>query len=141
MEIVGYGETIKTAATEIHIFKNSVAECSAGEHVGILARGVKPGLVRRGMMAAAPGSTVQTDNIEASIYVLKKEEGGRKKPITAGYIQPLLTNTCSIDSYFKFPQDKSMLLGGEHTNLNLFLKSPMVMVPGDKFTSNNRVLD
>lgn len=136
MEIVGYGETIKTAATEIHIFNNSVNECSAGEHVGILARGIKPGAIRRGMMAAQPNSTVQTNNLEASIYVLKKEEGGRKKPITTGYIQPFLTKTCSVDSYFKLPEDKSMLLGGDHANINIFLKFPMVLVQGDKFTSN-----
>ncbi len=69
MEIVGYGEIIKTAATEIHIFKNSVNGCSAGQHVGILARGVKPGAVQRGMMLAFPNSTNQTNNFEASVYV------------------------------------------------------------------------
>lgn len=40
VEIVGFGETIKTTATEIHIFNSPVNECSAGEHVGILARGI-----------------------------------------------------------------------------------------------------
>jgi translation elongation factor EF-Tu-like GTPase len=39
MELVGFGETIKTTATEIHIFNSPVNQCSAGEHVGILARG------------------------------------------------------------------------------------------------------
>lgn len=43
MEVAGFGETIKTTATEIHIFNSPVNECSAGQHVGILARGVKPG--------------------------------------------------------------------------------------------------
>jgi translation elongation factor EF-Tu-like GTPase len=36
---VGYGENIKTTATEIHIFNNSVNECVASDHVGVLARG------------------------------------------------------------------------------------------------------
>jgi elongation factor Tu len=76
------------------------------------------------------------DNFEASVYMLKKEEGGRKKPILNGYIQPLLTKTCTIDSYFNFGNDKTMLLGGDHANLNLFLKKPMVIFPGDRFTSN-----
>jgi elongation factor Tu len=96
MEIVGYGETLKTVISEIHIFKNSVGECSAGDHVGLLARGIKPGEIRRGMMAAKPGTSVQTDNYEASIYVLKKDEGGRIKPITPGYTQPLFTQTATI---------------------------------------------
>ncbi|RNA32163.1 elongation factor mitochondrial-like [Brachionus plicatilis] len=134
MEIVGFGETIKTAATEIHVFKNSVSECSAGEHVGILARGIKPGMIKRGMMAAQPNSTVQSNFIEASIYVLKKDEGGRKKPIISGYIQPLLTKTCSIDCNLKIPEDRGMLLGGEHATINILLKSPMTFLEGDRFT-------
>lgn len=135
LEIVGYGETIKTAASEIHVFKNSVNECSAGEHVGVLARGIKPGMVKRGMMAVQPNSVVQTNFIEASIYVLKKDEGGRKKPITSGYIQPFLTKTISIDCNLKLPDDRGMLLGGEHVNAKFLLKSPMPILEGDRFTS------
>ena len=82
IELVGYGETLKTVASEIHIFNNPVSDCSAGQHVGILARGIKPGSVRRGMMAAQPASAIQSDSYEASIYMLKQEEGGKKKPIT-----------------------------------------------------------
>ena len=63
-------------------------------------------------------------------------KGGRKKPILNGYIQPFLTKTCTIDSFFNMEKDKTMLLGGEHANLNLFLKKPMVLFPGDRFTSN-----
>ena len=137
LEIVGFGETIKTTATEIHIFKNSVGDCSAGQHVGILVRGIKPGMVVRGMMASVPNSTTQADSFEATVYMLKKDEGGRKKPILDGYIQPLLTQTCTIDSYFDFPEDKTMLLGGEFTSMNVLLKKPMVLFPGDRFTSNN----
>jgi len=82
LELIGFGENIKTVASEIHVFNNPVPECSAGMHVGILARGIKPGGIDRGMMAAQPGSVVQSDNYEASIYMLKQEEGGKKKPIT-----------------------------------------------------------
>jgi elongation factor Tu len=135
LEIVGFGENIKTTATEIHIFNSPVNECTAGQHVGILVRGIKPGMVVRGMMAAIPNSTKQSDNYEATVYMLKKEEGGRKKPIVDGYIQPLLTHTCTIDSYFNFPKDKTMLMGGDFTNINIYLKKPMVLSPGDKFTS------
>ena len=53
LELLGYGETIKTVASEIHVFNNPVMECSAGMHVGILARGIKPGGISRGMMAAS----------------------------------------------------------------------------------------
>lgn len=130
---------IKTAASEIHIFKNPVNQCVAGDHVGILARGVKPGLVRRGMVVASPGTAQQSNNLEASIYVLKKDEGGRKNPITAGYIQPIFINLATIDCLLNLPNDKSMLLGGDNTNLNINLQYPLVFKQGDKFTSNTQI--
>ena len=120
----------------MHVFKNAVNQCEAGQHCGILARGVKPDIVRRGMVAVAPGSVVQTNLIEASIYVLKKEEGGRYKPIMPGYVQPFMTSMATIDSHFILPKDKEMLLGGDTLNLNLLLKSPMAFQVGDRFTSN-----
>jgi elongation factor Tu len=138
LEIIGYGQSIKTVANDIQVFKTSVNECSAGQHVGILGRGIKSDQVRRGMVAVAPGSTKQTNYYEASVYMLKKEEGGRSKPIMNGYIQPLLTNTASIDCNFQLPKDREMLLGGDHINLNLLLKFSMPFQVGDKFTSKNQ---
>ena len=29
--------------------------------------------------------------------------------------------------------EKSMLLGGEHSTLNVYLKKPMILFPGDRF--------
>lgn len=135
IELVGYGEVVKTAATEIHIFKNAVSQCSAGDHVGILARGIKPGIVRRGMVAALPNSVTQTNNIEASIYVLKKDEGGRKNPITVGYIQPMFVNLATVDCLLNLPPEKNLLMGGDSLNLNINMQSPIVVQEGDKFTS------
>ncbi len=70
---------------------------------------------------------------------MKKEEGGRKKPIMNGYIQPLLTKTWNVDCHFNLPKDKEMLLGGDYANINLTLKYPMVILEGDKFTSKHNL--
>lgn len=88
------------------------------------------------MVAAVPNSVQQTNNIEASIYVLRKDEGGRKNPITAGYIQPMFVNIATIDCLLNLPSDKNLLMGGDNLNLNVILKSPLVVKVGDKFTSN-----
>ena len=133
-EIAGFGRNLRAVATEIHIFKSPVNECIAGEHVGILARGVKPEMITRGMMAALPNSVTQTDQFDASVYMLTKEEGGRKKPILTNYIQPLFTKTCTLDCLLTLPPDRTMLLGGEYAQLNILLKYPMVILPGDRFT-------
>lgn len=135
IEIVGYGQTIKSVAIDIQIFKSSVSSMQAGEHAGILARGVKPEIVRRGMVLVAPNSVEQTNLVEVSLYMLKKDEGGRGKPITKGYIQPFLTNTATVDCCFLLPDDKQIILGGDHVTVQLLLKFPMAFQVGDKFTS------
>jgi hypothetical protein len=112
-----------------------VNTCEGGQHAGILARGIKPGVIRRGMVATTPGGVTQTDFFEASIYMLKKDEGGRAKPIVPGYIQPFMTNTCTIDCNLRLPEDKTLLMGGENINLQMLLAAPMALQVGDKFTS------
>jgi elongation factor Tu len=41
--------------------------------------------VYRGQIITKPGNLTQHTNLEANIYVLKDEEGGRKKPFVTGY--------------------------------------------------------
>ena len=134
LEIVGFDEVIKTGISEIHIFNNSVTECKSGENCGILARGIKPNMIQRGMMVAAPNSVQQTDHFEASVYVLKKNEGGRAKPIIKGYIQPFYTKTVTISSNLQLIDEKDMLMPGDHANVKFILKNPIVILPGDRFT-------
>jgi elongation factor Tu len=134
LEIVGYGENIKTIASELHVFKNSVNECKAGDNCGILARGIKPNTIIRGMMVSAVNSVQQTDHFEASVYMLKKNEGGRNKPILKGYSQSLFTKTMTIDALIQFKDDKEMLMHGDYSNVNIVTRKPSVILPGDRFT-------
>ena len=87
VELLGHGNAIKTAASDIHIFRKSVPRCTAGDNIGVLLRGVKSDLVQRGMFLCQPGSMKQFDTFEAQIYVLTKAEGGRSKPVMDQYIQ------------------------------------------------------
>ena len=89
------------------------------------------------MAAIAPNSAKEVDHIEASVYMLKKEEGGRGKPIMAGYIQPFMVHTANVDCYVTLPEDKDMLLGGDFANIKMYLKYPLVLNPGDKFTGQH----
>lgn len=66
MEIVGFGSTLKTVATDIHIFQKSVTEAKAGDHVGVLCRGVKLVDIRRGMALCAPQSLEQKNYFKVS---------------------------------------------------------------------------
>jgi elongation factor Tu len=133
VELVGFGKNIKTVATDIQVFKNSVGECIAGDHVGILVRGVKPGDVKRGMIVAGPNSIKQSNNLIAKLYMLNVSEGGRKNPILHGYIQPFCSNTATIDCYLNL-KNNQMLMGGEFAETNIFLKKPLPLMVGDRFT-------
>ncbi len=44
------------------------------------------------------------------------------------------TKTASLECYLTLPKDKEMLLGGDYANVNIYLKYPMIVQPGDKFT-------
>ena len=87
VELLGHGNSIKTAASDIHIFRKSVPQCAAGDNIGVLLRGVKSELVQRGMFLSEPGYMKQFDTFEAQVYVLTKAEGGRSKPVMDQYIQ------------------------------------------------------
>lgn len=97
VELLGYGNEIKSSTADIHIFHKSVQQCNAGDNIGALLRNVKSELVKRGMFLCQPGSLQQFDTFEAQIYVLTKAEGGRTKPILDQYVQVCLfwyLNSC-----------------------------------------------
>ena len=49
----------------------------AGDNTGLLLRGIDKEDIQRGMVLAKPGSITPHTKFKASVYVLKKDEGGR----------------------------------------------------------------
>ena len=68
------------------VFHKQVAMAKAGDNVGVLLRGMKKDVIQRGMFLCKPDSQKQTDQVNATVYIRTKEEGGRTKPITNNYI-------------------------------------------------------
>ena len=132
--VIGYGKMIKTAATEIQIFKNHVDSCKAGDNVGILTRGVKHDIVQKGMYFCAPGKLTQTNYFEAQVYILTKAEGGRVQPVLNRYSQVLFCSTWNIGSMIYLKPENKMLMPGDTAKVNVFLRRPMVLQEGRKFT-------
>ncbi|MFA4920075.1 MAG: elongation factor Tu, partial [Thermodesulfovibrionales bacterium] len=85
VEIVGLGETRKTVATGVEMFRKLLDEGRAGDNVGVLLRGIGKDDVERGQVLAKPGSITPHTKFKAEIYVLTKEEGGRHTPFFKGY--------------------------------------------------------
>ena len=53
--------------------------------MGVLVRGLNRDQINRGLMIGKPGSLQVNSVLEANIYVLKTEEGGRVNPFSSGY--------------------------------------------------------
>jgi len=80
-EFIGYNKVLKSVVTGIEMFHQILEEAHAGDQLGALVKGLKRDEVRRGMIMCKPGSMKAYDHVEAQVYMLSKEEGGRKKPI------------------------------------------------------------
>lgn len=67
------------------------------------------------------------------IYVLKKEEGGRERPIVQNYQPHLFSYTWDCGGRVTLA-DKEMLMPGEDGKINVKLFKPMVLERGQRFT-------
>jgi elongation factor Tu len=132
-EITGFGKTYKTTITGIEMFHKILEEAQAGDQLGALIRGVKRDELRRGMVLYKPGTMKAHDQVEAQIYVLSKEEGGRYKPFTS-YIQMQMFSQswdCAVQVVIP---GKDMVMPGEDAKLELKLYRPTILEKGQRFT-------
>ena len=79
VEIVGMTEEIKTTVvTDIEMFHKLLDYAEAGDNIGALLRGVDKKSIERGQVLAKPGSIHPHTKFTGRVYVLTKEEGGRR---------------------------------------------------------------
>jgi elongation factor Tu len=117
-EVLGYGRAHKTVITGIEMFKKTLEEAQAGDNLGALLRGLKRDQVRRGMAAGKPGTFKPADCVESQIYMLKKEEGGRKQPFLNGLRATMYSRTWDCVTELE-TIGKDMMLPGEDSSVKL----------------------
>ncbi|XP_050345660.1 elongation factor Tu, mitochondrial [Nymphalis io] len=132
-EIVGHGKVMKTTVTGVEMFHKTLEEAQAGDQLGALVRSVKREQIKRGMVMAKPGTVKAHDSLEAAVYILSKEEGGRSKPFTSFIQLQMFSMTWDCATQVTIPQ-KEMVMPGEDATLNLRLLKPMVCETGQRFT-------
>eukprot|EP00249_Psilotum_nudum_P018479 c26825_g1_i1 orf=251-1726(+) len=96
VDIVGLRETRNTIVTGLEMFQKSLDEAMAGDNVGVLLRGIQKADIQRGMVVAKPGTITPHRKFMASVYILKKEEGGRHSPFFAGYRPQFYMRTTDV---------------------------------------------
>ncbi|XP_014480609.1 PREDICTED: elongation factor Tu, mitochondrial [Dinoponera quadriceps] len=139
-EVIGYNKTYKSVITGIEMFHQILEEAHAGDQLGALVRGVKRDDIRRGMVLGKPGSLNAHDHLETQVYMLTKEEGGRKKPI-ANLIQlQMFSKTWDIAAQCTIAGAKEIAMPGEDCTLELKLLKPMICEKGQRFTLRDGTL-
>ena len=133
IEIVGFGDTRKRVVTGVEMFRKILDEGIAGDNVGVLLRGTDKDEVERGMVLAKPGSITPHHKFKASIYALKKEEGGRHTPFFTGYRPQFYFRTTDVTGSVKLPGGVEMVMPGDNVNLEIELITDVAMEKGLTF--------
>ena len=131
--LIGYDQVLKTNITGIEMFHKLLDKAEAGDQLGALVKGIKKDFIRRGMFLCKPGTLEIHNKLEAQVYLLTKEEGGRAKPILPYFQSTMYNKTWSMPAQIEIP-DREMVMPGEDTRLIFTLFYKMGMSVGDRFT-------
>ena len=134
VEIVGIRETQKTVVTGLEMFRKSLDYAEPGDNVGVLLRGINRDQVVRGQVLAKPGSITPHTKFTASVYVLKKEEGGRHTSFLTNYRPQFYFNTTDITGVITLPAGVEMVMPGDNVELTIELIHPVAIEKGTKFS-------
>jgi len=133
VEIVGLGETRKTVATSVEMFRKILDEGLAGDNIGVLLRGIGKDEVKRGQVLAKPGSIKPYRKFKAEVYVLTKEEGGRHTPFFPGYRPQFYFRTTDVTGTVILPEGVEMVMPGDNVNMDAELIYPVALEKGLRF--------
>ena len=133
VEIVGFGETRKTVATGVEMFRKLLDEGRAGDNIGVLLRGIGKEDVERGQVLAKPGSITPHTKFKGEVYILTKEEGGRHTPFFNGYRPQFYFRTTDVTGVVKLPDGVEMVMPGDNVTFLVDLITPVAMDEGLRF--------
>ncbi|MGN0873955.1 MAG: elongation factor Tu, partial [Akkermansia sp.] len=133
VEIVGIKPTVKTAVTDIEMFRKLLDSGEAGDNVGVLLRGIKKEDIVRGQVIAKPGSVTPHTNFDAAVYVLTKEEGGRHTPFFNNYRPQFYFRTTDVTGTVTLQEGTEMVMPGDNVTISVELITPVAMEEGMRF--------
>ncbi len=134
LEMIGLAaEKRKTICTGVEMFRKILDRGEAGDNVGLLLRGVDKKEIKRGMVLAKPGSITPHTKLQAEIYVLKKEEGGRHTPFHNKYRPQFYVRTLDITGEITLPEGTEMVMPGDNVTITIELIYPVAINVGLRF--------
>ena len=133
VQLLGLGEDKKSVITGVEMFRKTLPEGEAGDNVGLLLRGIDKDEVKRGMVVVHPGAITPHDHFKASIYVLKKEEGGRHTPFGNKYRPQFYLRTMDCTGEIKLPEGVDMVMPGDNVEIEVTLIYKVAINEGLRF--------
>lgn len=135
VEIVGLVETSKkVVVTGLEMFRKLLDFAEAGDNVGALLRGVDRSNIERGQVLAKPGTIKPHTKLNASVYALTQEEGGRHKPFFNKYRPQFYFRTTDVTGEVQLPAGIDMVMPGDNVELIVELIKPIAVEQGTKFS-------
>ena len=133
VELLGLGEDKKSVVTGVEMFRKILDEGQAGDNVGLLLRGIDKNEIKRGMVLCHPGQIKPFKKFKASIYVLKKEEGGRHTPFGNKYRPQFYLRTMDCTGEIKLPEGVEMVMPGDNVEIEVNLIYKVALNEGLRF--------
>ncbi len=133
VELLGLGEDKKSVVTGVEMFRKLLDEGEAGDNVGLLLRGIDKAEIKRGMVLCHPGQIKPFKKFKASIYVLKKEEGGRHTPFGNKYRPQFYLRTMDCTGEISLPEGVEMVMPGDNVEITVDLIYAVTLNVGLRF--------
>jgi elongation factor Tu len=134
VQIIGLGaEGKKSVVTGVEMFRKILDDGQAGDNVGLLLRGIDKDQVKRGMVITHPGKVTPHTKFKASVYILKKEEGGRHTPFHNKYRPQFYIRTLDVTGEISLPDGVEMVMPGDNLEIIVELIYPVALSVGLRF--------
>ena len=115
------------------MFRKLLDRGEAGDNVGLLLRGVDRTDVERGQVIAKPKSIQPHTKFKSTVYILRKDEGGRHTPFFKGYRPQFYIRTLDVTGAVHLPEGVEMVMPGDNVTLTIELIVPVALEVGGKF--------
>jgi len=134
IQIIGLGAGAKkSVVTGVEMFRKLLDQGEAGDNVGLLLRGVDKEEIKRGMVITHPGKVTPHTSFKASVYIMKKEEGGRHTPFHNKYRPQFFIRTLDVTGEITLPDGVEMVMPGDNLEITVNLIYPVACSVGLRF--------
>ena len=133
VELLGLGEDKTCVVTGVEMFRKLLDAGVAGDNVGLLLRGIDKNEIKRGMVLCHPGQIKPHKKFKASVYVLKKEEGGRHTPFGNKYRPQFYLRTMDCTGEITLPEGVEMVMPGDNVEITVELIYAVALNVGLRF--------